>query len=164
MTLENNAKGQFSNSNIQPKHRASVKCYWRHLQSKVNSASVPEICTSQTPSTHKSLNSDSCHPERSRFSIALSSEFEMERMKRWRQNEKKKMIIAESGIFWMNARWHSQTDCEWHSMTSPSLPEHLCCQRRSGGVRLCYHGAVILLLNNLQLKDYIRQQYTERIK
>lgn len=52
----------------------------------------------------------------------------------WRDGERKrKMIRVESGIFWMDALWHHETDCEGLSLTS------VCdvTQSQRWGCRLC---------------------------
>lgn len=77
----------------------------------------------------------------------------------WRDGDRKrKMIRVESGIFWMDALWHHETDCEWLSLTS------VCCHGARGWRSCCYYLAVILQPNKLQPNDYIGDGYTQTAK
>lgn len=80
----------------------------------------------------------------------------------WRDGDRKrKMIRVESGIFWMDALWLHETDCEWLSWTSECATTH---SQRWGWSLCCYYVAVILLLNKLQPNDYSRHQYKQMTK
>lgn len=53
---------------------------------------------------------------------------------------------------WLWVTLYDQSQAVWASVLSETL-------RGEKGLRVCYHAAFTLWLNNLQLEDYIRQHY-----